>query len=116
MEKNQVLDKLKNKELTSKQAYKALYQEEKIRKPKKAHFVKMKVVVPDEKGVSLFLAILFLLPVPMFIIKLILKRRKNIKLADTEFEVEELIDLISVKGVKLDVRTHDRVRVLIKTY
>jgi hypothetical protein len=116
MEKNQVLDQLNKKEISKKQAYKLLYEEPKQRKPKKAHFVKLRVTVPEEKGANIFLAIILLLPIPIFLVKLFIKRRQTVKILDTDISIKELIEMISIKGVSLNVKTHDGNRVFIKTY
>ena len=61
-----VLKKLENNEITSEEALEQLYPVKKQRMGKKAYFVKMKVVIPDEgKGLNRLLKVLFAIPFPM---------------------------------------------------
>ena len=69
MNYKKVLQKIKDGEMTSKEALNILYQEKKSKTTKmgkRATFIKMNINVPDEgKGVNTFLKILFALPIPM---------------------------------------------------
>jgi len=116
MERNQVLDKLNKKEISKKQAYKLLYEEPKPRKARNAHFVKLRVTVPEEKGINIFLSIILLFPIPIFLVKLFIKERHTVKIADQDISIKELINLVSIRGVSLNVMTHDGNKIKIKTY
>ena len=116
MTKDEVFTQLNQNEIITKQAYQLLYPKQKQRKPRRASFVKMSIRVPDEKGVNIFLSILFLLPIPIFIIKWVVKKRANIQIGDQmNMSPKELIDLISMRGVRVDIKTATRERILIKT-
>jgi len=116
MTQYEVLHQIEQKKMHPKKAYKLLYRPVKERKPRRAHFVKMNVNIPEEKGVNILLKVLFFLPLPLWIIKLVLRKRANQKLSD-EFPVtfKELMDLMLIRGSRVDVKTHDHVNVLIKT-
>ena len=63
---DEVLAKIENGELTSQEGFEQLYPEPKVRLGKRAHFIKLKIHVPEEgKGVNTFLRILFALPIPL---------------------------------------------------
>jgi hypothetical protein len=118
MTKYEVLTKLEKKELNKKKAYQLLYNPYKERKPQRAGFVKIKVRVPDEKAANMLLGIILILPLPIFLIKwILLKRFKNQEQISEQFPMSpsELIDLISMKGVKVNISTKTNERILIKT-
>jgi hypothetical protein len=116
MTKHEVLTQLNQKELKPKKAYRMLYPKTKERKPRRASFVKVSINVPDSRGVNIFLKILLLLPIPIFIIKWVVKKRANVQIGDQmNMTPKELIDLISFRGVKVDIKTATHERVLIKT-
>ncbi len=69
----EILLKIQNGEYTAKQAYKELFGE-KITLGKRAHFVKLKVYVKDEgRGLNMLLKVIFALPIPIVLVKIILK-------------------------------------------
>ena len=112
----EVLNQLEQKQIHPKKAYKLLYKKVKERRPKRAHFVKMSVRIPDEKGVNALLRVLLFLPIPLWIVKLILRKRANQKLSDEiPITFKEMMDLMMIRGSRVDVNTHDHVKVLIKT-
>lgn len=116
MTKDEVLTQTNRQELHPKEAYKMLYPKLKERKPRRSSFVRISIKVPDSKGVSVFLGVLLLLPIPIFIIKWVLKKRAN-KVISDQFQLTplELIELVSIKGVKVDIKSNTNERVLIKT-
>ena len=75
MTKYEVLNQLNQKQISTKEAYDYLFPQVKERIPRRARFVKVRVFVPDSKGVSLFLAILLALPIPIGIIKWIVSKK-----------------------------------------
>jgi hypothetical protein len=118
MTKYEVLTKLQDKEINKKKAYRLLYKPYKERKPKRAGFVKIKVRVPDEKAANILLGIILFLPLPIFLIKwILLKRFKNQEHISEQFPMApgELIDLISMRGVRVNINTKTKERILIKT-
>ena len=112
---NQTLLKLSNGQLTKHQAYRTLFIESRLPRRRKAHFVKIRIVIPDEVGVTRFLAFLFLMPVPLFFAKMILRRMKNTDSNDFPFSNNELVKMISVRGIKIDIKTNSGEKILIKT-
>ncbi|PKL00873.1 MAG: hypothetical protein CVV56_03445 [Tenericutes bacterium HGW-Tenericutes-1] len=112
---NQTLLKLSTGELTKAQAYKALYSQPKIQRSRKAHFVKIRIVIPEERGVTRFLAFLFLFPIPLFFAKILLRKMNNTETMEIPISKEDLLRMISVKGIKLDVNIQSGEKIYIKT-
>lgn len=116
MEKNEILNQLATKEISKNRAYKMLYQTSKPRKLKRAHFLKMKIRVPDSRGTNIFLRVLFLFPIPVFIVTFFLKRISKDKLPEhIDLSKEDIVNLVKTKGISLDVKTKDKEHILIKT-
>lgn len=112
---NQTLDRLGRKEIGKRQAYRTLFPKPaKLRGPKRAHFIKLRIRIPESKGVSAFLAFLFWIPTPILFARVILGFVK-IDTKDMPLNKQELINLIAVRGIKVDVKTTDGVRIYIKT-
>lgn len=116
MTKNEVLDKLSKKEIDYKEAYNLLYPKIKEVKPNRAHFVKLRVRVPDSKAANTFIKLLFILPIPIGLAKLILRNKLNQHVSDDiPISFNDLIDLAAIKGTYIKVIASDNTRVLIKT-
>lgn len=112
---NQTLLKLSSGQLTKKQAYHELYPRQKIIRKRKAHFVKIKIIIPDEAGVSRFLAFLFFLPIPLLFAKIAVKKMKNSESYGISISNEELLNLVSVRGIKIEVQSNSGEKIYIKT-
>ncbi len=112
---NTILQQLRNREISAKEAYEDLYPKVKFQKPRRAHFVKLRIIIPNEKGVTRFLKILFLLPAPLFMVKLGLRFVKFDSDGDMPLSKSEIIKMISYKGIIVDVKTHSGEKVIIKT-
>lgn len=110
-----ILVQLHKNEITPKQAYKELYDLAPQPKMKRAHFVKIRIRVPEEKGVSTFLGILFALPFPLFIVRFAFKRIKNLDVSNLSMTKDELLNLISYKGIKVQIESASGEKVYIKT-
>lgn len=116
MTKNEVLNKLSKKEIDCKEAYEMLYPNIKHVKARKAHFVKLSVRVPDSNAANFFIRLLFLLPIPIWLVKMILRRRLNQHVTnDIPISFNDLISLASIKGTHVKVIASDNTKVLIKT-
>ncbi len=116
MKKYEVLTQLENGDVKLGDAYNMLYPKMKERKARKAHFVKVSVRIPEERGVNVLLKILLALPIPIVLIKMILKRRGQTQISDQiPVTMKEILDLISIKGAMVNVHASDRTRVSIKT-
>ncbi|PKK97002.1 MAG: hypothetical protein CVV58_03475 [Tenericutes bacterium HGW-Tenericutes-3] len=119
MTKYEVLNQLNKNELSSKKAYRLLFNSPKERKVRKAGFVKVRIRVPESKGATIFLSVLLLLPMPLFLVKLFIP--KKIKYGTNnisdQFQMTfgEVLELISLHGIKIDIQTNENVRVFIKT-
>jgi hypothetical protein len=112
---NQTLNRLKAGKIGKREAYRLLYPKPaRVRGPKRAHFVKLRIRIPESKGVTAFLAFLFFLPAPLFLAKMIVKRVKFDE-GDGQIDKQELMRLIATRGLKVDVKTHDGVSIYIKT-
>lgn len=116
MTKSEVLNQLNQKKISKREAYRLLYGQKKERKPRQASFVKLSIRIPEERGITLFLGFLFFLPIPIFLFKLFLRGDRRLEISDgIELEAKELIRLISVRGAKIQVKTHDKMQVSIRT-
>ena len=113
--KNQTLVRLGRKEINTRQAYRELFPKPKgHRGPKRAHFIKFRIRIPESKGLTAFLAFLFWLPTPILFVRVILGFVK-LDQEDLPFTKQELIRLIAVRGVKVEVKSTEGVRVYLKT-
>ncbi len=116
MTKNEVLNKLSKKEIDYKEAYDLLYPKMKEVKPSKAHFVKLRVKVPDSKAANTLIRLLFILPIPIGLAKLILGKKLNQQISDDiQMSFKDLIDLAATKGTHIKVIASDNTRIIIKT-
>ena len=116
MKKFEVLNQVETKALDPKKAYAMLYPKFKQKKPRRAHFIKVTVRVPEEKGVNILLGVLLALPIPIFIIRLVLRKRMSEHMMkDIPLSTKELIDLISIRGSRVNVIASDQTRVSIRT-
>lgn len=115
MTKNEVLNQLSKNEIDIKKAYNLLYPKIKEKKAKKAHFVKLSVNIPDSAAANTFIKILFLLPIPIWLVKLIVRRRLNQYVSDDiQISFGDLINLVSIKGTLVKVIANDNTKVLLK--
>jgi hypothetical protein len=112
---NEVLLKLSHNEMTRREAYRTLYPSRHIPLRRRAHFVKIRIVIPEEKGVSRFLAFLLFFPVPLMFARLALKFVKTELNEEMPFKKSDLMSIISVRGIKIDVRAHSGEKIIIKT-
>jgi hypothetical protein len=111
----EILQQLKQGELKPKQAYHRLYPKPTHRKLRKAHFVKLRIKIPEEKGVTRFLAFLFFLPIPLFLVRFALKFVKEDRMQESPFSKDDLIRLVGYKPISCRIRTNDGVMVNIHT-
>lgn len=112
---NQILFQLHQKQIKPKDAYKELYPKIHKNKMRRAHFVKLKILVPDDKTATRILRILFAFPMPLFIVRLILRFVKEENSSDLPLTKKEIIRLISYRGIKVSVNTKSGEKILIKT-
>lgn len=118
----EALEKLEKQELTPEDAYQTLFeQDEKIKKPqmfRKAHLVKMKITIPEQKGVNTLLRVLFFIPFPLFLVRIAMgfvKIDKYVDKVDLPLTKSEIYRLISYRGIKVHVNANSGERILIKT-
>lgn len=111
---NETLIQLSQGTIHPKAAYKELYGVPKIPRLRKAHFIKLRIRIPDEKGVNGLLAFLLLFPIPLFVVRMIL-RRVNKGMEDVPISKDEIMNLISYKGILVEVTAHKGEKILIKT-
>lgn len=115
--KNEVLVQLSKKEISQKEAYKLLYNEPKVKKPRRAHFIKVKVRVPNEKAANFFLGVMLFFPIPLFIVRMVLKRFVKDEVAEQfQMSKNDLIRLVSISGIKVKVNTHTNEKIYVRTY
>ncbi len=115
IETSKALVLLQNNKISAKKAYKSIYRsDELIQFTNKAHFIKLKIIIPDEKGVNVFLRILFFLPIPLFLFKIVFPFIK-IENTDIPFSKTELLQMITSKNISIVVNTSTKEKVIIKT-
>ena len=117
---NQVLYECSTKKRSPKATYKELFEPMKptpVTKQKKAHFVKLRLTIPEEPKVSRFINFLFLLPISILFIRICLSFVKDDKFTGETIPIskQDMIRLLSVKGTAVHVKSHDGVLVDIKT-
>ena len=80
------------------------------RKPKRASFIVIRIRIPDSQGATLLLRFLLFLPIPIFLARLFIPKKfieKDEALNDQiPVTPKELMELIAVKGIKVDVRNN----------
>lgn len=111
---NDVLTNLQNQTISAKEAYQELYgKPKKVKGPRRAHFIRLKIRTSDDKAANRLLGILFALPVPLGLVRFGLRFVKNEE--TLPMPKKELFDLISHKGIKVQVKTQSGDTVYIKT-
>jgi len=116
LKKIEVLNQLEDKQIDYKRAYHLLYPNIEEKKPGRAHFIKVKIKIPDQTGVNVLLSVLLVLPIPIWLIRMIIRRRNEIKFNDDfKMDPKDLIDLISLKGVKVMIKASSNERIYLKT-
>ncbi len=105
-----ILKKIENNELTALEAYEILYPEETTKIGKRAHFVKMRVSIPDEgKGVNTLLKVLFALPIPIVFARIALRFSKRLVKND-EIDLDSIANLIKYsRHSKVSVEASDAI-------
>ncbi|MCK4551335.1 MAG: hypothetical protein KAU02_00355 [Tenericutes bacterium] len=113
------LAKLQDNEITPEKAYNEIYKKRKRKKVpffRRASFIKLNIRVPDQKGVNRFLRVLFFMPFPIVIMRIILSFVRLDKYSDDiPFTKSELIGIIQHRGIKIEVDSHSGEKILIKT-
>ncbi|MBN2540010.1 MAG: VanZ family protein [Bacilli bacterium] len=113
------LVQLQQNAISPEAAYKKMFKYEKpARMPlfRRAHFVKLKIHVPEEKGVNVFLKVLFFIPIPIVFLKIIMSFIKMDKFDDDiPLDKKEIMRMISHRGIKVKVNTKSGEKILIKT-
>ena len=111
----EIYNKLQSNEISPRKAYKYLYSSESyIRFTNNAHFVKLRIIIPDEAKVTKFLSVLFFFPIPLVLFKLAIPFIKFDKM-DMPITKAELIKIVNSKGIKIKVNAHTKEKVIIKT-
>ena len=115
VETEQVLSLLSKGEISPRKAYKNLYSnKDTIRFTNRAHFLKLRVIIPGEKGVNTLLRVLFFIPIPLFIFRFAIQF-VNIDKYDMPFSKAEMLDMITSKGISVNVNASSNEKVIIKT-
>lgn len=110
----EVLEALQDNKISTRKAYKYIYNHDQMKITNQAHFVKLNIIIPDEPGASKFLKVLFFFPVPLGLVKFALRFVKDDHLTE-EFSKEDILNIITQKGIKIKVNASDGVIVKIKT-
>jgi len=113
---NQVLQNLQAKTISTKEAYQELYVSKKQTFFRRAHFVRLKIQVPDDKTANRLMRFLFLLPVPLLLVKIALKFVKDKGDESLPLTKAQIYDLISYKGIKVEINSQSGEKIYIKTF
>ncbi len=112
MEYLDTLSKLHNKEITSLEAYELLYKNDTvpIEKLKKAHFVRVKMVLPKESpALNTILNTVFMFPIPLAICRFGLRFIKEHHLGN-DLDKRSLNLLVSrAKKTRIHIHTEDAI-------
>ena len=103
-----VLEKIEKNELTAFEALDQLYPVKKTRPGKRAYFIKMSIVVPDEgKGVNTFLRVLFAIPLPMIFARMGLRFGGRF-IKDDDFDIKEIASMLKYsRGTMVNIDSKD---------
>ena len=112
---SEVLYQLKDNTISTKEAYKELYVPKKEPMMRRAHFVKLRIRVPEEKGVNRFLRLLFLLPIPLMFVRIALRFVRDKDEDSLPLTKQEIFNLISYKGIVVSVKSKNGEDIFIKT-
>src|SRR5690606_160785 len=107
MTKNKILNKVSQNKMSVEAAYKKLYKPKREKRIyPKAHFVKLSMKVDEGNGVNLLFKILFILPIPIWLIKIILDKNMTKSEMDKE-TLEQVKSMLEVRGCSLVVQQKD---------
>ncbi len=112
------LARLADNKITAEKAYQKMFlKKEKYRVPfsRRAHFLKLKIQSPSAKGVNTLLKILFLIPFPIGIVRFGLRFVKMDFKEEVGMSKNEILDMISSKGIEINVDTKDGDKIVVKT-
>lgn len=112
------LARLQENKISPEVAYKKLYKKKRNKMPftRRAHFIKLKIKVPGEKGVNTLLRVLFFFPLPIFLVRFFMSFVKEDGFGDEmPFTKGELVNMISSKGIRINVNAKSGEKVIIKT-
>ena len=82
---------------------------------KKAYFLIMRIKIKDSPGVTLLLKILFLLPFPLFFVRIFINLVPKKALQDVPISKKDLKEILTAKGVLIDIHSKDGDHIFIKT-
>lgn len=116
MKEIEVLSKCQLNEMSPIEAYDELFIQPQQRQLKRAHFIKLFVVIKGKPLITMFLALLFALPIPVGIAKMFMRRRLDKKI-DESFPItfRELFNEYVVKHIMINIHAKDEAIIKIKT-
>ena len=82
---------------------------------KKAHFIVIRIKIKDEPGVTLFLKLLFLIPIPLIFVRIVISLIPKKALNEVPIPKKDLKDMLTLKNILIDIKTNDGDKVFIKT-
>jgi hypothetical protein len=117
---NQVLNQLVEGGITPREAYRTLYRVEKTPRIRRAHFIKLRITIPDDMKVTRLLNFLFWLPMPMFMVRVALRFAKiedKLDKGDDGFQLsrKEIMNLITIRGILINVNAKSGEKIYIRT-
>ncbi len=116
MENIEVLHQCALKELSPKKAYRELYSGTSRSKMKRAHFVKISIRVNEHPGLSILLACLLALPIPIGIVKMFMRKKGNDMIHESfPITYNELFNELFVRGISVHIHAKNEAKIKIKT-
>lgn len=82
---------------------------------KKAHFIVIRIKIKDEPGITLFLKLLFLIPIPLIFVSIVISLIPKKALKDVPIPKKDLKDILTSKNILIDIKTNDGDKIFIKT-
>jgi len=108
-----ILNQIANQTINPKQGYRLIYhqKQEVIPMTYRSHFVRFRIHIPDHPSASRLLKVLLFLPLPLVIVKFVIRFIKQP--FDNEISKADLLQCISRKGIQIDIRPSSGERIKI---
>ena len=110
MKRKKILKSVKNNEISLDQGYELLFGSKK--RIRNAHFVRLKIKTGEGKAADRLVNFLFLLPFPLVLVKPFLSKSD---LFDGDLPKKDLMKLICQRGIRIEIKSSNKEKILIKT-
>jgi hypothetical protein len=97
---NEILVQISQGLMKPREAYRELYRTPRVARKGRAHFLKLRIRIPGEKGTNALLGFLFLFPLPLFVVRLFLRKLKPESMGgEITITPAEIMELIRYRGI-----------------